>query len=128
MELRARSRFLVHPSRPGNDALGPERTTEVEFGMDGAWLEGRFSAESPRIPEDLGGAVLRDIARQRGELVTQLTNVGELQNQGYEIMTNTTLLDMRSFRWDLGLGLATNFSKTLDLGGRPRSASVSTAG
>ena len=43
--------------------------------------------------------------------------MGKLQNKGYEIMTNTTLLDTRSFRWDLGLGLATNFSETLDLGG-----------
>ena len=106
------------PSRPGNDELGPERTTEYELGLDGAWLDGRFSAELTVYNQNTSDALFYVTSPDsEGNWGSQLTNVGQLENKGYEIMTNTTVLDMRSFRWDLGLGLATNFSKTLDLGG-----------
>ena len=106
------------PSRPGNDELGPERTTEYEFGMDGAWLGGRFSAELTYYHQTTSDALFYVTSPDsEGNWASQLTNVGKLQNKGYEIMTNTTVLDTRSLRWDLGLGIATNHSETLDLGG-----------
>ncbi|MDE0651965.1 MAG: TonB-dependent receptor [Gammaproteobacteria bacterium] len=106
-----------YPSNRGNDALGPERTIESEFGMDGAWLDGRFNAEVTYYHQTTTDALFRVASpASEGGWGSQLQNVGEFENKGIEIQTNTTLLDTRSLRWDLGLGLATNHSKVLDLG------------
>lgn len=106
------------PANPGNAELGPERTVEYEAGMDGVWLNGRVSAEvtyyHQRTTEALFNVASPD---SEGNWNSQLRNVGEFENKGIEIQTNTTLLDTRSLRWDLGLGVATNHSKVLDLGG-----------
>ncbi len=107
-----------YPSNRGNDELGPERTIEYEFGMDGAWLNGRFNAEITYYHQTTTDALFRVASpSSEGGWRSQLQNVGEFSNKGIEIQTNTTLLDMRSLRWDLGLGLATNFSEVHDLGG-----------
>ena len=106
-----------YPSNRGNDALGPERTIEYEFGMDGAWLNGRFNAEVTYYHQTTTEALFRVASpSSEGGWGSQLQNVGEFENKGIEIQTNTTLLDTRSLRWDLGLGLATNHSKVLTLG------------
>ena len=106
-----------YPSNRGNDALGPERTIEYEFGMDGAWLNGRFNAEITYYHQTTTDALFRVASpSSEGGWRSQLQNVGEFSNKGIEIQTNTTLLDTRSLRWDLGLGLATNFSEVHDLG------------
>ena len=106
-----------YPSNRGNDELGPEKTIEYEFGMDGAWLNGRFNAEITYYHQTTTEALFRVATpASRGGWGSQLQNVGEFSNKGIEIQTNTTLLDTRSLRWDLGLGLATNFSEVHDLG------------
>ena len=106
-----------YPSNRGNDELGPERTIEYEFGMDGAWLGGRFNAEVTYYHQTTTDALFRVATpSSEGGWGSQLQNVGEFENKGIEIQTNTTLLDTRSLRWDLGLGLATNHSKVLELG------------
>ena len=106
-----------YPSNRGNDELGPERTIEYEFGMDGAWLNGRFNAEITYYHQTTTDALFRVASpSSEGGWGSQLQNVGEFSNKGIEIQTNTTLLDTRSLRWDLGLGLATNFSEVHDLG------------
>jgi TonB-dependent SusC/RagA subfamily outer membrane receptor len=106
-----------YPSNRGNDELGPERTIEYEFGMDGAWLNGRFNAEITYYHQTTTDALFRVASpSSEGGWGSQLQNVGEFSNKGIEIQTNTTLLDTRSLRWDLGLGLATNFSEVHTLG------------
>ena len=107
-----------YPSNRGNDELGPEQTIEYEFGMDGAWLNGRFNAEITYYQQTTADALFRvSSPYSEGGWGAQLQNVGEFSNKGIEIQTNTTVLDTRSFRWDLGLGLATNHSEVHDLGG-----------
>ena len=105
------------PNNRGNDELGPERTVEYEIGMDGSWLDGRFSAEVTYYHQTTRDALFNVASPDsEGNWSSQLENVGEFENKGLELQTNTTLLDTRSLRWDLGLGLATNHSKVLDLG------------
>ena len=105
------------PQNRGNDNLGPERTVEYEVGADGAWLDGRLSAELTYYHQTTSDALFRVASPDsEGNWNSQLENVGKFENKGIEIMTNATLLDMRSLRWDLGVGLATNHSKSLDLG------------
>jgi TonB-linked SusC/RagA family outer membrane protein len=106
------------PQNRGNDALGPERTSEMEVGFDAGWFGGRLSADFTYFRQRTTDALFEvAVPNSEGGWNDQLQNVGEVQNQGVEINTNATLISTRSFRWELGLGLGTNNSKVLDLGG-----------
>jgi outer membrane receptor protein involved in Fe transport len=107
-----------YPNNLGNSALGPERTREYEYGMDGSWFGGRFSAELTYYHQLTSDALFRVASSQTaGGWGKQLENVGEFENKGWEVGTNTTIFNGQNFGWDLGLGLSTNHSKVLSLGG-----------
>jgi TonB-dependent SusC/RagA subfamily outer membrane receptor len=107
-----------YPQNVGNADLGPERTRELELGFDGGWLGGRLSGEFTYYHRTTTDALFRvNRPETEGSWNAQLENVGEIENKGVEIMTNATVLNTRSLRWELGVGLATNFSKVLSLGG-----------
>ena len=107
-----------YPQNLGNDDLGPEQTTEYEFGFDGGFMDGRLSAEVTYYYQKTKDALFRvTTPDSEGDWNRQLENVGEFENKGLEVMVNATVLNTQSIRWDLGAGLATNNSKVLDLGG-----------
>jgi outer membrane receptor protein involved in Fe transport len=107
-----------YPNNLGNSNLGPERTREYEYGMDGSWFNGRFSAELTYYHQLTSDALFRVASSQTaGGWGKQLENVGEFENKGWEVGTNTTIFNGQNFGWDLGLGLSTNHSKVLSLGG-----------
>jgi outer membrane receptor protein involved in Fe transport len=107
-----------YPNNLGNSNLGPERTREYEYGMDGSWFGGRFSAELTYYHQLTSDALFRVASSQTaGGWGKQLENVGEFENKGWEVGTNTTIFNGQNFGWDLGLGLSTNHSKVLSLGG-----------
>jgi len=107
-----------YPQNLGNPDLGPERTREYEYGMDGSWFGGRFSAELTYYHQLTSDALFRVASSQTaGGWSKQLENVGEFENKGWEVGTNTTIFNGQNFGWDLGLGLSTNHSKVLSLGG-----------
>jgi len=107
-----------YPQNLGNPDLGPERTREYEYGMDGSFFDGRFSAEVTYYHQLTSDALFRVASSQtQGGWNKQLENVGEFENKGWEVGTNTTVFNTENFRWDLGLGMSTNYSKVLDLGG-----------
>jgi TonB-dependent SusC/RagA subfamily outer membrane receptor len=107
-----------YPQNLGNDELGPEQTTEYEFGFDGGFLDGRFSTEVTYYHQTTNDALFRVTSPDsNGDWNRQLENVGKFENKGLEVMLNGTIVNSRSFRWDLGVGLATNNSEVLDLGG-----------
>jgi len=114
----AGSEQAFYPQNLGNDDLGPERTNEIEVGLDGGWLDGRVSGEFTFYRQITTDALFNVTRPQSaGGWGAQLENVGKLQNRGIELRTDVTVLNRPSLRWDLGLGMSTNHSKVLDLGG-----------
>jgi hypothetical protein len=110
-----------YPQNLGNDALGPEKTTEYEIGFDGGFMDGRVSAEVTYYKQNTKDALFRVTSPQTtGDWNQQLQNVGEFENKGIETLVNATVYNGSSFRWDIGGGLSTNNSKVLDLGGAAR--------
>ncbi|SVB79069.1 uncharacterized protein METZ01_LOCUS231923, partial [marine metagenome] len=79
-----------YPQNLGNPDLGPERTREYEYGMDGSWFDGRFSAEVTYYHQLTSDALFRVASSQTmGGWSKQLENVGEFENKGWEVGTNT---------------------------------------
>ncbi|HET9983939.1 MAG TPA: TonB-dependent receptor [Longimicrobiales bacterium] len=106
------------PSNLGNPKLGPEKSGELEVGVDAAALEDRLRLEFTyyhRHTIDALFAVPQPASN--GFLGSQLENVGELSASGIEASIDGTLLRRSWLAWDLGTTVSTTHSKVLGTGG-----------
>ena len=105
----------------GNRSLRPERSTELEVGIDGTYFGGRVNSEitwynklskdalvSKILPPSLGtGATAR------------LENLGEVRNRGVEALISAQLVQRRALGLDVQLNLSHNDNLLQSLGGQP---------
>lgn len=110
-------RATVRPDAPGNAELGPERGQEIEIGFDASLFNDRVSVDFTYYDQKTTDAIVgRRVAPSLGFLDRQFVNVGEITNKGIEVALNARIIDGQSLAWDLGLNLATNHNKVVDLG------------
>ncbi|MGH7476125.1 MAG: TonB-dependent receptor domain-containing protein [Longimicrobiales bacterium] len=90
-------------SEIGNPGLGPERTREIESGFEGSMLDGRLSFDVTYF-DQLTYDALFDLVRPTSIGTEQplTTNLGEIENKGFELMTNVTVLRRPNLTWDVG--------------------------
>ena len=109
-------------ARPANAAPGgalePESNAEWEVGLDAAFLEGRLTIGLTRYVQTTTNALVpvtvdAEAISQRRELL----NIGGVRNQGTELQLDAAILSTADWAIDAGLGIGTNHSKVLDLGG-----------
>jgi TonB-dependent starch-binding outer membrane protein SusC len=111
----------VAPQNPGNPDLRPETTTEIEGGVEAGLFDDRLGLEvsvyrattrdallNVSLPPSMG---FRPIGSQ-----SQLQNVGEILNTGWEVSANMTPVNSRRVRWNTQLNLDGSSNEILDLG------------
>ena len=104
--------------RPANPDLKWETTSSFDIALEASLLGGRIFTEFNyyyKKTEDL----LLDVTipRQTG-FTSQLQNIGSLENQGWELLVNSTNVRNSNFNWNSTLTLSSNKNKVLDLGGQ----------
>jgi TonB-dependent SusC/RagA subfamily outer membrane receptor len=115
------SRSALLPGNLGNPDMGPERTQEFELGFDGAFLGGRLRSDYTYYKRTTSDALFQvRPPLSDGNWGSQLENVGEIETWGHELQLGATVLDLSSLSWDVGLGISTNGSEVVSLGGAPR--------
>lgn len=105
------------PSNIANDNLKWETTTTLDLGLDVSLFNNRVQLNfdyyknkttdllfSKPIPATTGFGSFR-------------TNIGSIQNKGWEIDLNTYNIKTRDFSWSTSLNLSRNTNKVLDMGG-----------
>jgi len=107
------------PNQIGNPNLGPERTREVEGGLDLGAFDDRLNVNATYYAQrTLGALIPVTLPPSQGFTDTQLENVGELRNRGLELSVKADLLR----RERVGLSARMNYTWTKstagDLGGR----------
>ncbi len=105
------------PRSVGNPELGPERTTELELGFDGALFGDRMSTSVTWYNRNIDRALFN--TRQipsLGFLNSQLQNVGAMSSKGLEASLTTVVLRRRRFEWSVGGSIYTNDTKVDTLG------------
>ncbi len=106
--------------QPGNPDLRPEKTYTLELGADLAFLNDRVSLGVNYYRTQTRDALfVVPIPPSNGEANTQLRNIGEIENKGFEVVTNLVVLQQRN--WDLRLRGALNTldNKVTNAGGAP---------
>lgn len=105
----------------GNRELKPERSTELELGLDGTFFNNRLTTDityfTKRSTDQL---ISRILAPSLGTgLTTRFENLGEVRNWGWEAMVFAQLVQTQSFGWDVQFSGSTNSNELASLGGEP---------
>ena len=108
------------PSNVGNPEIGPETTSELEFGMEGSFVDDRLGLDVTYFMQTTSDALfsVRQVPSQ-GFTASQLANVGELTNNGLELGLNYSVVRNETWTWDVGTNLALSNSEIVSLGGNP---------
>ncbi len=86
----------------GNVDLKPERSQEIEAGLDAALLHGRMTLEGTFFYKRTDDALVRrEIAPSVGGAISQFFNLGRVSNRGVEFKLDGRILDGRTLAWDL---------------------------
>ena len=106
------------PGAVGNADLGPERTREYEVGFDGSFLGGRITSEFSYFRQRTTDALLGiSPIPSLGFSSSQLTNVGVLENNGFEVAVNAQVISNDLFTWGVGATFAQSRTNAIDLNG-----------
>jgi TonB-linked SusC/RagA family outer membrane protein len=101
----------------GNPNLAPERTTELEGGVDIDFLDGRLRLEATAYEKRSKDALVqRSYPRSAGLIATgQLDNVGRVRNRGVEGVLNAMVFKTGGTELNVSLNGSINKSKLLEL-------------
>ena len=107
----------VRASTGGNQDLGPERTTEIEAGFELGFWNDRVGFDVTAYKRTTKDAILQ-IAQppslQFGSSPRQ--NIGEIQDQGYEVALRVTAIESSRLRWSTDVRIDGNHNEVTDLG------------
>ena len=96
-------------SNLGDVELGPERSEEIEVGLDFAVLGGRVDVEATYYMQETKDAIFPVVyPPSSGWLATQQHNVAGVENSGVEIALNARVFESRNFSWNLGYNFSYN--------------------
>ncbi|MGZ8376423.1 MAG: SusC/RagA family TonB-linked outer membrane protein [Gemmatirosa sp.] len=112
----------------GNRELKPERSAELEVGVDGTFWNSRLTTEltyyNKRSTDALFSRVLPPSAGTGA--TARLENLGAVRNSGWETLINAQLLQHRAIGWDVTFNGSMNSNELESLGGLPNIVSSST--
>jgi TonB-linked SusC/RagA family outer membrane protein len=104
-------------SAVGNKKLKPERSAELEMGIDGTFWDNRISTELTYYDKHSRDALVsKIISPSVGAAASRLENVGEVRNWGWEAMLDAQVIQRPSFGWTVNLNGSLNSNELIHLG------------
>ncbi len=105
----------------GNRNLKPERSSELELGVDGTFFSNRVSVEITHYNKTSKDALIsRVLPPSLGTGATvRFENLGEVRNKGWEGLLTAQLVQRDAFGWDVAFNASKNDNKIISLGGLP---------
>ncbi|NIM50626.1 MAG: SusC/RagA family TonB-linked outer membrane protein [Gemmatimonadales bacterium] len=104
-------------NNPGNTALKPERSSEIEVGFESGLFGGRLGVDFTYYRRKTTDALVqRQLAPSLGLGQQRWENIGETLNWGFEAGVNAAIVRSPMFSWNLGLTGSTNTNKLIELG------------
>ncbi|PRX54234.1 SusC/RagA family TonB-linked outer membrane protein [Flagellimonas meridianipacifica] len=92
---------LTNAPDQGDLDIAPERQEEIEFGFDAGLLNNRIGIEFTYYKQDVTDLLLpRELAPSTG-FGSRIENVGDLENEGIEILLRGAPIKTNDFSWDV---------------------------
>ncbi|HEU4563742.1 MAG TPA: SusC/RagA family TonB-linked outer membrane protein [Gemmatimonadaceae bacterium] len=100
----------------GNNSLKPERTREVETGLDLGLFNQMADLSITYYDSKSSDVILsQPVSTAATGYYTSLTNAAVITNKGWEVALNVRPVTKENFAWDIGLQWAHNRNDVLDL-------------
>jgi TonB-linked SusC/RagA family outer membrane protein len=99
----------------GNPNIGPERQTELEFGLDFGLLDNRFNFEISFYNKKISDLLIQSQFPTSSGFTTEVVNGGELVNKGVELGLNANILQKDDFSWNASIKWWKNKSEVTSL-------------
>ena len=101
----------------GNNDIQPQRTKEFETGFDLGFLEDRIGLDFTYYKDKTTDAIYYIQTAPSSGYTSQIKNAGVIRNEGIELGINLQPLNIKNFKWDIGLLYARNKNIVLELPG-----------
>ncbi|MGX8690219.1 MAG: SusC/RagA family TonB-linked outer membrane protein [Bacteroidaceae bacterium] len=106
----------LRPSTPANTKLSWEKNYSWNVGIDFRFLK-RFSGSVDVYSRKTTDMLLNKAQSSTSGFNSALTNIGSLQNTGFEFQFDADIIDKKDFTWSAGFNIAFNKSEILELAG-----------
>lgn len=102
-------------SQIGNQDLKPELLTEVEFGLEGAFWNGRINVDFSWYDKRSKDLIIPLELDPSTGFTSTVINSAELSNTGVELGVNATVLQLGDFTWALGVNYTKNINEVVSV-------------
>jgi iron complex outermembrane receptor protein len=110
----------------GNSTLKPEKKYEKEIGIETRMFNNRFGFDLTYYDNRIKNIILDLTVAPSVGARSQIVNIGEIGNKGWELAMNGTPLT-GAFRWDVRANVALNTTKAYSLGNNAKEIGVYSA-
>jgi TonB-linked SusC/RagA family outer membrane protein len=97
----------LYPSTLANPDLTWEKTAQFNIGIDFGFFQNRLNGEIDYYIKNTSDLLLDVPVPATTGFLTQIQNIGEMQNKGIEFVINGDIL-VSKFRWSAGINFAAN--------------------
>ncbi len=98
-----------------NAELRPEMTSEAEAGLNLQFFGGRLGLDATYYHRTTKDQIFTLPVDPSTGYSWKVVNFGKVQNQGFELVLNTTPVKTKNFQWNLDFNLSRNWNKVLSL-------------
>ncbi len=106
---------MLYVSRMANPNLRWERTTSWNFGLDFGFLNDRITGSLEYYQMPTTDLVMSQSLPSITGFSNITTNLGEVQNKGFELTLNTLNIQNENFEWSSSINLSLNRNKIVHL-------------
>ncbi|HTF18378.1 MAG TPA: SusC/RagA family TonB-linked outer membrane protein [Chryseolinea sp.] len=99
----------------GSNDLRPERTTTIDLGAELKFFENRLGIEFAWYKSNSRDQIFRVPVSEAAGYPTIVTNVGEIENKGIELVLTGNPVRTTNFRWDVLVNFTRNRNRVADI-------------
>ncbi len=99
----------------GTPDLKPERTTSIEFGIESGFIQNRFGFDLTYYQTNSRDQIIPVPVSNATGFTRLITNAGEIENKGIELLLRANPVRTDKFSWDFTLNFTRNRNKVVDI-------------
>ncbi|MDN3203239.1 SusC/RagA family TonB-linked outer membrane protein [Algoriphagus sediminis] len=99
----------------GDPNLRPELTTSLEFGAQFAFFNNRVNLDVTYYKTNSKDQIIPVPISDATGFSSYITNAGEIENRGWEIVVGGTPIEKGNFRWDVSANLTSNTNEIVGI-------------
>ncbi len=99
----------------GSPDLKPERTTAIEVGANLQFFEGRLGVDASWYKSNSADQIIPVPVSNATGYATFITNAGEIENRGIELILNANVIQSQDLYWDVTLNFARNRNEVVSI-------------